>query len=113
MFGALWHRSPRPIQWLLSRVADVVCQELDRYTSKQTINTLQIAGEVIGLTEMLDILKVLDEPDLPREIRQSILDFTAREWREVLSMAGMTETTIELCLRQNPEFNHLRRTVQQ
>lgn len=109
----IWYRSPRPVQWLISRVADVVCAQLDSLTTKPTVYIRQMVGEIIGLTEVVDLQKLLGEPELPRAFQQNMPDFPPDDWKDIFSLSRMTKHDLEQALKRHPEMTHLRRARQQ
>jgi hypothetical protein len=105
----LWSKSPRPVKWLLSEVANVLCSRLDSITSHPTALTCLRFGDIIALCDKVDLGALLNERDLPDDLQALVSEYSRDDWHEMLSLASSPRADIERALRANPHLGHLRR----
>jgi hypothetical protein len=105
----LWSSSPRPVKWLLSEVANVVCSRLDSITSHPTTLARLRAADIVGLCDKVDIGLLLNESDLPSDLQELVSEYPREHWKDLLSIAGLVREDIERDLRANPRLDYLRR----
>jgi hypothetical protein len=111
LIPSLWHRSPGPVKWLLSRVAYFICAQFDSITHKPTTFTRQTAGDAIALSGKVDIRALLKEHDLPPELDSLAADYPLDDWQDILALADLTSGSLERELKANPQLEHLRRAA--
>jgi hypothetical protein len=105
----LWDRSPRPVKWLLSEIANVLCSRLDGITSHPTALTRLRIADIIALCDKVDIGALLNERNLPDDLQALISEYPRDGWRDILGAASSPRVEIERALKANPHLEHLRR----
>jgi hypothetical protein len=104
----LWDRSPRPVKWLLSEVADILCSRLDYLCSHPTALTYLRIADIIALCDKVDIGALLNEQDLPDNLR-TLIEYDREYWHEIVVLVSSPRAEIERALQANPHLEHLRR----
>jgi hypothetical protein len=111
LFGAVWFRSPKFLQSLMSQAAYRLCEGLDPFTSRRLAGTRIAAGKAIAATNTLNIEHALTHRErLPNHVQWTLAAFTNEEWKEVLRIANSTRHSMATEL-DDPKWANLRRTA--
>jgi hypothetical protein len=92
---------------LVREVCYWICDHLDGKTGRPTTRTKLTAGDATAIIELVDIERVLAEPELPEPLAEVMELLSPADWKEVATMANFTRTIIGRNL-EDPRWSHLR-----